>query len=402
MARRTLAYSVLALSGVCTINAHVILSQPTPYFATQLAGNKGPLPDGASYPCMWPTWSQGSGLENQPERTTIQVGAQNTVKFDGTAVHNGGGCQLSITTDTTPQRNSTFKVFLSIEGGCPGMGSTAADFPYTLPASIPSGDATFAWTWFPVSSGGKEMYMNCAPVTVTGGADDDAEFSKLPDLFVANLANDDEFTCQTQDNRVVEFPDPGELFLNKAELKSGNILGALTAPTDKNTGGTCGKAGATTLASLGQAAGAVSTAAPAPSAASTPAAGFAEVSVASSSAAAATPEAVATTLLTASSEAAAAPAATAAQPAAAAAAGSSSSGGSNGTCTSGELVCNGTSQFGICNWGKVVWQDVAAGTICENGAIKAARKARAAAEVRDRRVHLHSHGRFSGRRSFRG
>ncbi|KAH7016623.1 hypothetical protein B0J12DRAFT_586289 [Macrophomina phaseolina] len=337
MAHRTLVYSIFALYRVCTTNAHVILSQPTPYFATQLAGNKGPLPDGASYPCMWPTWSQESGLGSQSERTTLQVGAQNTVKFDGTAVHNGGGCQLSITTDTTPQRNSTFKVFLSIEGGCPGMGSTAAEFPYTLPASIPSGDAIFAWTWFPVSSGGKEMYMNCAPVTVTGGADDDAEFRKLPDLFVANLANDDEFTCQTQDNRVVEFPDPGELFLNQAKLKIGNVLGALAAPTDKNTGGRCEKAGAMTLASQGKATGAAIAAAPASTV------------------------------------------------------DGSSSDGFNGTCSSGELICNGISQFGTCNWGKIVWQDVVAGTICENGAIKTLKKARAAAEVRGRLSHFHPH-----------
>lgn len=38
------------------------------------------------------------------------------------------------------------------------------------------------------------------------------------------------------------------------------------------------------------------------------------------------------------------------------------------TCNvNGSLVCNGSTQFGICNWGQVVWQDVAAGTACQNG-----------------------------------
>jgi hypothetical protein len=32
-------------------------------------------------------------------------------------------------------------------------------------------------------------------------------------------------------------------------------------------------------------------------------------------------------------------------------------------------LCNGTAQFGLCNNGNVVWQAVAAGTTCVNGAI---------------------------------
>ncbi|KAK7719482.1 hypothetical protein SLS57_005680 [Botryosphaeria dothidea] len=398
----TLACSILALYAASTVRAHIVLQEPTPYFATKLGEFNGPLPDAASYPCMWPTWSgELNSQGNQPERTEIKVGAENTVKFKGTAVHNGGGCQFSITTDQTPQRNSTFKVFYSIEGGCPGMDSAVRDFQYTLPDSIPSGDAIFAWSWSPVSSGAKEMYMNCAPIKVTGGANDDTEFSKLPDLFIANLAGDDESTCQTQDSRVVEFPDPGDLFLNKAELKSGDLLGALAAPTDKNTGGSCGEAGATTLATPGQAEGA-STAAPVSAALSTPAAGFVEASVASSVAEA--PEATPTTLLTASAPDATAAGVAAAEPTVASPEVAAADGSSNSTCgsaNSGDLVCNGTSQFGICNWGKVVWQQVAAGTICEDGAIKASKKARAAVEVRERRSHMHSHGRLSGRRRFR-
>ncbi|TKA39395.1 hypothetical protein B0A54_10414 [Friedmanniomyces endolithicus] len=40
------------------------------------------------------------------------------------------------------------------------------------------------------------------------------------------------------------------------------------------------------------------------------------------------------------------------------------------TCSrNGELLCNGPNEFGLCNWGRVVWQPVAPGTACVDGAI---------------------------------
>ena len=49
---------------------------------------------------------------------------------------------------------------------------------------------------------------------------------------------------------------------------------------------------------------------------------------------------------------------------------SSGSAGSSGQCTTdGAMVCNGPTQFGLCDHGSVVWQAVAAGTTCSNGAI---------------------------------
>lgn len=45
-------------------------------------------------------------------------------------------------------------------------------------------------------------------------------------------------------------------------------------------------------------------------------------------------------------------------------------GGSQTSClTHGEFLCNGPTQFGLCNWGSVIWQDVALGTQCKDGAI---------------------------------
>lgn len=37
--------------------------------------------------------------------------------------------------------------------------------------------------------------------------------------------------------------------------------------------------------------------------------------------------------------------------------------------TDGAIVCNGPSQFGLCNFGQVVWQQAAAGTQCQDGQI---------------------------------
>jgi len=45
-------------------------------------------------------------------------------------------------------------------------------------------------------------------------------------------------------------------------------------------------------------------------------------------------------------------------------------GGDKSKCPiDGQLVCNGPSQWGLCNWGKVQFQPVAAGTQCLDGEI---------------------------------
>lgn len=72
---------------------------------------------------------------------------------------------------------------------------------------VPTGDYTLAWTWFN-KIGNREMYMNCAPVTVTGAsgktkrkahgqrhshgasvAKRASAMSSLPNMFVANIGN---------------------------------------------------------------------------------------------------------------------------------------------------------------------------------------------------------------------
>lgn len=85
-------------------------------------------------------------------------------------------------------------------GGCPI--DMSYDFP--IPGSVPSGDALLAWSWFNLV-GNREMYMNCAPVTIGGGSDDATAFDELPDLFVANVGNG----CSTIEGEETVFENPG-------------------------------------------------------------------------------------------------------------------------------------------------------------------------------------------------
>jgi hypothetical protein len=74
---------------------------------------------------------------------------------------------------------------------------------FTVPADAPAGEALFAWTWFN-QVGNREMYMNCATVTITGGSGG-AGLSALPDMFVANVGNG----CATAEGSPVDIPNPG-------------------------------------------------------------------------------------------------------------------------------------------------------------------------------------------------
>ncbi|KFY86452.1 hypothetical protein V500_07623 [Pseudogymnoascus sp. VKM F-4518 (FW-2643)] len=118
----------------------------------------------------------------------------------GTATHGGGSCQASLSIDG----GTTFKVITSYIGNCPiqSMSQYAK-----VPNDVPAGPAVFAWTWFN-KLGNREMYMNCASITIRKGLNNTAPsvpFASLPDIFVANIGND----CSTAESFNVEFPDPG-------------------------------------------------------------------------------------------------------------------------------------------------------------------------------------------------
>ena len=364
---------VAAAALLATVDSHIIMESPVPYSVDKI--DSSPI-SASQFPCKSQNGFTVSTMNN------MAVGQQQTIKFKGTAVHGGGSCQLSVTMDTNPTENSVFKVIKSIEGGCPGVDGTTNEYNFALPASIPNGKATFAWTWFSKMSGAPELYMNCAPIEVTGGASDKSAFNELPDMFVANIGKG----CTTAQNFATKFPNPG------SEVQMGNTN------DQKPPTGSCGSSSGTPPSQpsapvgqssapasqpsspAGQPSPSVSKPAPAPS-------GPGGVFAPGASSAAGAPTQTSTTLVTVT--AAPTPAqpsvpaspgtGSPAQPTAPASPGtgspaqpsSPSSGGGSGTSCSqnGAVVCNGEKQFGLCNNGKVVWQDVAAGTACVNGVI---------------------------------
>jgi len=111
---------------------------------------------GSNYPCK--------GYQNdadKPVSITYTAGSTYNMSLHGTAVHGGGSCQLSLSYDN----GESFKVIKSMIGGCP----LTDTYDFTIPASAPSGDALFAWTW-QNKLGNREFYMNCAAVNIVSGS----------------------------------------------------------------------------------------------------------------------------------------------------------------------------------------------------------------------------------------
>ncbi|KAL2840192.1 hypothetical protein BJY01DRAFT_21501 [Aspergillus pseudoustus] len=156
--------------------------------------------DGSNYPCK--------GYANDPfiSMATYSQGQTYQIELQGSATHGGGSCQIALSYD----KGDTFQVIHSMLGGCPLQSS----YNFKVPADAPSGEALLAWSWFN-KIGNREMYMNCAQVTIGGGAREagftsvsrrDA-FSSLPPLFIANVNGPGQ--CKTIEGQEVNFPLPG-------------------------------------------------------------------------------------------------------------------------------------------------------------------------------------------------
>ncbi|RMZ72281.1 glycoside hydrolase [Pyrenophora seminiperda CCB06] len=376
--------TIMAVAAMfVTVNAHVKMSSPVPFSVAEL--DTAPI-SADQYPCKNKLGYKVSKMNE------MKVGEKNTLALDGSAVHGGGSCQLSVTLDTEPTKASVFKVIMSMEGGCPNVEGKANSYDFVLPDSIPNGNATFAWTWMSKLSGGPELYMNCAPISVTGGASDKTKFEALPDMLKINI---DE-SCRSVANFAVQFPNPGQ-----------NVIKGATNDLKPPVGASCGSSGSAPADSSSPAGGAPSDAPSAPaggapsSTASSPAAsqpsaapttpsggkpspppsnGGGGVFAPGASSGPALPS-TSTTLVTVT---ATPTAPTGSGPTAPAGVSppspigtgtpstpsSPSAGGGSGTCTTnGAIMCNGANQFGLCNNGNVVWQAVASGTTCVNGSI---------------------------------
>ncbi|KAJ5965138.1 Extracellular protein [Penicillium vulpinum] len=238
----------LILSGLLAtaVSAHMQLSKPYPIRSPLNKDGKGekdysytnPLSSsGSDYPC------KGYANDEFEAVATWQPGSSQEMTLEGSAVHDGGSCQLSLTYD----KGKTFKVIESIEGDCP----IAKKYQFDIPSDAPSGDALFAWTWFN-KVGNREMYMNCAMITIGGSSNRNANvhsedrevkhapkldgkpthkgpnknangqtknakssFDSLPDLFVANVNQAGK--CVTIEGQAVHFPNPGPKLIGKAD-----------------------------------------------------------------------------------------------------------------------------------------------------------------------------------------
>lgn len=241
-----MALAAALLSGV---HGHMMMGSPVPYGKSTL--NNSPLAaDGSDFPCK-----QRAGVYAAEGASNVMpIGVNQTLSFVGSATHGGGSCQIALTSDKAPTASSQWQVIYSIIGGCPTgasgniggdpNGSGASKFQYSIPEGIAPGEYTLAWTWFN-KVGNREMYMNCAPVTVTGGSkkrdtepvapfgvDAPAQapgFSvnkraTFPPMFVANVGAVGG-GCGTTESSDLAFPNPGQ-FVQYA----GATPGANTAP----------------------------------------------------------------------------------------------------------------------------------------------------------------------------
>ncbi|KYK61255.1 RNA polymerase Rpb1 repeat domain protein [Drechmeria coniospora] len=206
----TLAAALVGLASVSS--CHMEMKDPPPFRSKFNKFSKSADYDmtaplsaaGGNYPCKGYQSLFGTA-EGKPVATWVP-GKSYSMTITGGASHGGGSCQAAISLD----RGKTFKVIHSFIGNCPGTGESS--FQFTLPSDTPSGDMIFAWTWFN-QIGNREMYMNCAAITVSGGGDSKIKkvrglsgpFSSRPNIFVANVANG----CTTKEGSDVDFPQPG-------------------------------------------------------------------------------------------------------------------------------------------------------------------------------------------------
>jgi len=368
----------LTATSLGTSNAHLIMKTPVPFGVSTL--NNSPLVNIApgtatsDYPCKL-----RAGVYDITAMNNMKVGDTQELSFIGSASHGGGTCQLVYTTDLEPSANTTFKLFQTFEGACPVQADGNAGthpFTFVLPEGTPNGRLTMAWIWYN-RIGDREIYMNCAPLDVTGGSDKLDFYNSLPNAYIINLPTTD---CASFDNVDAKIPFPGQYVMS-------NTFTSIAAAT----GPSCAKSAAAMTEGVSDYKSAIVTNAAAYSAPATnqdvtgSATGGSQVAGAASAAgtsagtslarssgfaSVSTGSAASSTFPTLNPSSAAGVAQSTGTAAASGTTGAS--GSSSGTCSSandGAIMCNGPTQFGLCNNGNVVWQQVAPGTTCSNGNI---------------------------------
>ncbi|KAM5355587.1 hypothetical protein ACJ41O_002233 [Fusarium nematophilum] len=208
----------LGLAGLAQAHMEMIYPAPFKSKANPNAGSDvdysmtAPLEAGGSnFPCKG--YHSLFGTDAGKPTANWNAGETYNMTITGGANHGGGSCQASFSFDS----GDTWSVIHSYVGNCPGAGTTSFDF--TVPSDTPSGEAIFAWTWFN-QIGNREMYMNCAAVTIGGGSAKRANaLASRPAMFVANVNNG----CTTKEGSDLEFPDPGPDTDNDSSNTSGPV-----------------------------------------------------------------------------------------------------------------------------------------------------------------------------------
>ncbi|KAI4865361.1 lytic polysaccharide monooxygenase [Hypoxylon rubiginosum] len=370
-----MVYAKIAVTAglIAAVNAHMKMKTPAPFDPSAL--NNSPLDaSGSDFPCKFGNGYSATGGETN----SYELGSSQTLSFTGQATHGGGSCQVAITYDESPTKDSVFKVIHSIEGGCPAkdtsgnLGDSAdADdpftYPYTIPSDIPAGKATIAWTWFN-KVGNREMYMNCGALELTGTGGDQANFDKLPDMLVLNIAG----KPSTLESYDYKFQDAGSSV--EDNTSSGQVA---TCGTDGCTqGDTAGSSGSGSGSDAGSGSGSDSgsgssaTTTSAAAAASTTAAAGGVFITQPGSGSGSEATATATAVSSPTSTAADVPAATATAGSGSTTGGSESSSGSamTGACSpEGTFNCMGSSYQQCASGQWSVTMALAAGTSCSGG-----------------------------------
>ncbi|KAK3344196.1 hypothetical protein B0T25DRAFT_320455 [Lasiosphaeria hispida] len=232
------------LAGGQLVSAHMEMSFPPPFrskfnpHATNIDYSMtAPLSgDGSNFPCKG--YQSDLGTPAGASTATFAPGSTHNMTITGGAAHGGGSCQAALSYDG----GKTFTVIKSIVGGCP----LSSNYDFTIPDDAQGGNALFAWTWYN-ELGNREFYMNCAPITIGGGAarrDNSkraAAFSARPSLFLANIGNG----CTTVESADVAFPDPGPDVTDNGgkQAPPSGSCGASAAPAAPDTGSGSGSGG---------------------------------------------------------------------------------------------------------------------------------------------------------------
>lgn len=289
--------AALAVLFADSASAHMFLSQPpalngkgNPNSGSDFDSSQTSPISGANFPCKGTL-----GLLGTPKGASVatwQAGSSQKAVISGGAFHGGGSCQFSLSYD----KGKTFKVLHSYIGSCP-LDNGDSSFDFKVPADAPNGEALFAWTWFN-QIGNREMYMNCAVITVAGGGGaapaGGVAFNSRPDIFVANIGNG----CGTKESTDVEFPNPGPDVTKKTVKGTSPPTGQCAAAAPPAVGGGGSGAGAPASSAPASTPASAPASAPASSAPAAPPATSAAAAPTTSSAAAAPPSSAAPTSAT--------------------------------------------------------------------------------------------------------